>query len=296
MINFKVNSCDGIYSNSLDVRFTKTCDNNCSFCIEKKGINSLGYTNVNKMIQATLDSGKKDILILGGEPLLLAKEVLEYIKGIRNYVDKIYITTSLPINIKTYDIIEFEQIIKLVDGINVSVHHYADSVNNSVLKSMRPYNRIKFLKFMLGKNPEFKEKLRLCCNLAAPYMDTEFDIDKYVHQMYHIGVRHIKFNELQNVDADTYVSFEKIYDVKMKSPFAYGCQTDISYLFSELKDLKVTLKRSCFCVKDPKISKACFADLIKCIAKRFNKNLNSTDFKVLYENGDLKDSWLQQKL
>lgn len=35
------NSCDGAYD-SLDVRFTKACDNDCAFCIERNGINSLG--------------------------------------------------------------------------------------------------------------------------------------------------------------------------------------------------------------------------------------------------------------
>lgn len=36
------NSCDGAFS-SLDVRFTKRCDNNCEFCIEKLGIDSLCF-------------------------------------------------------------------------------------------------------------------------------------------------------------------------------------------------------------------------------------------------------------
>lgn len=35
MFDFKRNCCDGIY-NSIDVHFTKACDNNCGFCIDKK--------------------------------------------------------------------------------------------------------------------------------------------------------------------------------------------------------------------------------------------------------------------
>ena len=46
------NSCDGYYKDSLDVRFTKMCDNNCPFCIEKGGITGKS-TNVPAMIEAT---------------------------------------------------------------------------------------------------------------------------------------------------------------------------------------------------------------------------------------------------
>lgn len=72
------NSCDGYYS-SLDVRFTKVCDNHCDFCIEKDGLKSLGRTNVDNLIQSTIDSSIKDILILGGEPFLQPKKLLRYI-------------------------------------------------------------------------------------------------------------------------------------------------------------------------------------------------------------------------
>ena len=100
MINLKVNSCDGIYD-SLDVRLTKACDNRCEFCIEREGLESLGNTKVDKLITSTIKSGKKDILILGGEPLLNPKIALEYIQGIREYVETIYLTTSLPKSLTT---------------------------------------------------------------------------------------------------------------------------------------------------------------------------------------------------
>lgn len=82
MFKKKINSCDGIYNDSLDVRFTKMCDNNCAFCIERGGIDSFGKTNVKKLIKETIISGKKNILILGGEPLLNIEDTLEYVVGI----------------------------------------------------------------------------------------------------------------------------------------------------------------------------------------------------------------------
>lgn len=58
MINWKCNSCDGIYE-SLDIRFTKACDNNCSFYIEKFGIKSLGKTDVAALAKSVFDSDLK---------------------------------------------------------------------------------------------------------------------------------------------------------------------------------------------------------------------------------------------
>lgn len=289
MINLKVNSCDGIYD-SLDVRLTKACDNRCEFCIEREGLESLGNTKVDKLIASTIKSGKKDILILGGEPLLNPQIALEYIKGIREYVETIYLTTSLPKSLTTKEGNKiFREIIKLLDGINISVHHNLSEINNSVLKSTNPFNRIEFLSEML-KWDEFANKTRICCNLVSGYIDSKENIDSFVKDMSKIGVKHIKLNELQNVDADTYMSFEEVYNLNMKSPFAYGCQTDISHIFKEYS-MKVTLKRSCFCNKDLSIAKATFADLLKCMHKRISPNSTKSKLKVLYENGDLYDGW-----
>lgn len=57
----KVNSCDGIYKDSLDVRFTRICDNRCPFCIERNGIEGK-ETNVGRLIQSTIESEKKKFL------------------------------------------------------------------------------------------------------------------------------------------------------------------------------------------------------------------------------------------
>lgn len=294
MIKFKVNQCDGILK-SLDVRFTKACDNNCDFCIEREGIDSLGVTDVKKMIKTTLNTDKKDILILGGEPLLFPELVLEYIKGIRDHADTIYLTTSLPRVITTDEGNKiFLEILHLLDGINISVHHYDDSKNNEVLNSSMPYDRLDFLRKML-KNEEFAEKARICCNLVRGFISTKYDIDKFVDTMYFFGAKHIKLNELQHVPASEFISFEDVYGVKFESPFAHGCQTDISYLFGNR--LKITLKRSCFCNKDESIATATTADLIKCVQKciknKISPNKENT-FQVLYENGELQNEWLKK--
>lgn len=55
MFNFKRNCCDGIY-NSIDVHFTKVCDNNCGFCIDKKykGL-GLDKPNVEEIVKTVVE-------------------------------------------------------------------------------------------------------------------------------------------------------------------------------------------------------------------------------------------------
>ena len=40
MLKKRINSCDGIYNDFLDVRFTKICVNNSSTCIHSRGKDS----------------------------------------------------------------------------------------------------------------------------------------------------------------------------------------------------------------------------------------------------------------
>ena len=63
------------------------------------------------------------------------------------------------------------------------------------------------------------------------FISTKEEINNFVNKIHSIEARHIKLNELQHVDVDTYVSFEEDFGVKLNSPFAYGCQTDESQLF-----------------------------------------------------------------
>lgn len=281
------NSCDGRYSDSLDVRFTKKCDNDCSFCIEKKGLDSLGETNVDELVKSTILSGQTSILILGGEPFLEVDKLHEYISYIKYYAEEIFITTSIP---ETLDIFNPKvlEILNSITGLNVSLQHHDSIVNNRILNASNKFNRIDRLRTLLA-NEHFANKIRVSINLCKGAIDSQFKIDQFIDTMIKINCKHVKINELQNVDPDTYVSFEKKFNVKLKSPYAYGCQTDISHFF--YNKLNVTLKRACFKVQDESIAKhnVSVPDLIKLIYRRFKPTKNN--MKVLYEDGQLSDGW-----
>lgn len=284
------NSCDGLYSNSLDVRFTKACDNKCGFCIEREGVNSLGVTNVKNLIESTKASKQETILILGGEPFLEVDKLLSYVKGIRNYVKEIYITTSIP---KTLDINDTKvlNIIGLIDGLNVSLQHYSSDINNDVLVASNRFNRIDRLKNIL-KDDSIANKVRVSINLCKGYIDTKEEIDTFIDTMVSINCKHIKINELQEVDEDLYVSFEKEYGLKLKSPYAFGCQTDITKEVD--KGIKITLKRACFKVQPESIAQnnVTIIDLLKLLYRSNKPFVNN--MKVLYEDGSLQSGWLKK--
>lgn len=91
---------------------------------------------------------------------------------------------------------------------------------------------------------------------------------------------------------DKYVSFENIFlDCELSSPYAHGCQTDITHYFDSLSlmhDIQILLKRSCFLVEPSKT--ATFSDLVKVVGKRIKNEKHK--FGVLYENGKLESHWL----
>ena len=276
-----INSCDGIYKNSLDVRFTKVCDNRCSFCIEQAGIDHQ-IQNIDKMIEATIDSGKSTILILGGEPCINLDNLYKYILGIRAHVFNIYITTSLPKSIEdNYEL--FTKILDQIDGLNVSLQHYNWKKNNEILHATNNYNRINLLQKICET---YTDLVRVSINLVKGAIDSKNEIDKFLNVMEKIGVSHVKINELQNC-SDTYVSFEKTYGVTYLSPYVHGCQTEI--ILPKHTNIKITLKRACGFI-EPNFILITDEDMEKYHEKtRWPKEVNQN--KVLYEDGTLCTHW-----
>lgn len=278
----RCNSCDGIYGDSLDVRFTKACDNNCSFCIEKNGVQPMKQ-NINRMIMSTIASLKENILILGGEPCLDIKSLKYYIDMIRESVDKIYVTTSLPKTI-TENWEDFCWIMNHITGLNVSLQHWNPLLNNKILNATSDHNRIKILA-TICENEDFANKVRVNVNLTKDGIHTRGGIIDFINVMATCNVKSIKINELQNAP-DQYISYEDIMRIKLPSPYSHGCQTPIPNPCEA--NVNLILKRSCFAVEPSR--KASFEDLIKVIRKKMGSHHTATQM-VLYENGDLSKGW-----
>lgn len=284
-MKLKCNCCDGIY-NSFDVHFTSLCDNKCEFCIDQtcEGKNIV-KPDVSAIVKTVVENqeGFNDILFLGGEPCLFLDELIECVTQIKEKTNlKVYVTTSVPK--VCYDRKDkFFKLIEILDGINLSVQHYDEKVADKIRRTTSQYDRQKFYNSL-----PHKEKIRLNINLVKPYLHTKEDIINCIKHYDVMGFNTIKINELQHAP-NTYVSFEKVFDIKLKSPFSNGCQEyiDMNKLIPNIKT-PILLKRSCFLCEDTQ--KARLVDGIKVLSKFFINQ--KSNFGVIYEDGSLQKGWI----
>lgn len=284
-MKLKCNCCDGIY-NSFDVHFTSACDNRCAHCIDNKyeGFH-INKPDVDAIVKTIVDNkdGLDDVLFLGGEPCLYLDELIDCVSQLRERTSlKLYVTTSVP---KTcYDNRDkFTKLIELLDGINLSVQHYKEDVADKIRGTKSQYDRQAFYNSL-----PYKEKIRINLNIVKPYLYTKEDLTKCLRHYDAMGFNSIKLSEIQH-GKDVFVSFEKVFNIKLGSPYSNGCQT---YLNMEdiLGDFKtpVLLKRSCFMCEET--LKASLGDGAKVLSKLFVKPDNK--YAVIYENGTLSKGWV----
>jgi len=97
----------------------------------------------------------------------------------------------------------------------------------------------------------------------------------------------IKLSEIQH-GKDYFVSFEKLFNINLGSPYFKGCQTYINTknIIPELKT-PLLLKRSCFLCEET--LKASLKDGIKILHRWVNKPKNK--YGVIYSNGLLSKFW-----
>lgn len=286
MALFKTNCCDGVY-NSYDVHFTSACDNKCAHCIDScfVGLNLIKPDPV-AIANTILEAKDKldDVLFLGGEPCLYLKELIECIDIIRAHSNlKIYVTTSVPKTL--YDNHElFNELVEKLDGINLSVQHYKEEIADEIRKTKSKFDRQKFY-----RNFPHKEKVRINLNIVKPYLCTKDEICECLLHYNKLGFNDIKLSEIQH-GKEYFVSFEKLFDIKLKSAFARGCQTvvDMKPFIPEFSG-RLLLKRSCFLCEETLKAKP--IDLVKSIYKVLAPPAKNT-YGVVYEDGTLSNGWI----
>lgn len=277
-------------TNRLDVRFTGICDNSCPFCVEKNGRDAQEHASPEILAKRTLDASPEVVGILGGEPLLYPKRVLEYVKLIRSHIPKIYITTSLPFTILGH-LPVVREIIDLVDGINVSLLADDHETHNDILHAKSRHNRFSLLKQLADYSPE---KFRACINLYKGGVDDRHKLINMFDIASKCGIKNIKINEIQ-WDDEGYISYEKIMGMKKMPPaYATGCYTELpdgDYLKETYPNFNIKLHRSCW--KTTKAVEPSFLDILKDIIRIFHP-IKRKPFRVLYEDGLLSNGWLNK--
>lgn len=280
--------CDNPTSR-LDVRFTPACDNACPFCVEQNGRAPQPMASPQQMAEQTIAANPESVGILGGEPLLHPKRVLEYIKLIRPHIPKIYITTSLPFTILgNRDTVN--QIIDLVDGFNVSLLAPTSTKHNELLRAKSRHDRFTLLKDLAAQAPH---KFRACINLYKGGIDTFFKLDAMLYIASECGITQIKINEIQ-WDDQGYISYKKLMGEltpRMAPAYATGCYKELhpqDHLRQRWPKLNIKLHRSCW--KTTKAIKPTFRDILKDIIRIFFPPARKP-FRVLYEDAKLCNGW-----
>lgn len=287
MVKYNVNTCDQI-CNELQVHFTKKCPNKCPFCVDalNKGLHSKNVKpDVMAIFQRISDhkSEVDSVCISGGEPMIYMSELLKLVRLIKNNTElKVYIITSLPYS-AFYHKEKLFEIIDICDGVAISPQHYDETIADEIRGHKSLYDRQKFY----AELPH-KEKITMNINMVKPYLCTKEEICKCIKHYNDMGFRSIKLVELFDRD-EMYVSFEKAFGIKLKSPFAHGCKTEFDITpWIPSFDGNFVLKRVCFLVN--KTLHASLSDTFKAATRALFANKYS--FGVVYEDGSLHPYWI----
>lgn len=298
-IRYNVNTCDHpAEASEIMIHFTKACPNNCSFCIDKLNI---GVNTKKPDIKAIINSINrykeyvKSVTISGGEPFIFMNELEELVNYLKENTNlKILIITSVP-NICYKEKERFFNILDKCDSIQISLQHYVTTVADSIRETKSNFDRNNFYKEILDHCGT--DKVLGSINIIKPFFENRWDILRNVMLFNKLGFKNIKICELFDAD-HLYVDIPKTLEIKMNSPFAWGCKTEVKNvdkLFMkdpELHDYHfqghLYIKRSCFMRTNSK--EANIWDFIKmCTRWIFAKKYF---FCVVHENGEVAPYWI----
>ena len=287
MVKYNINTCDQICS-ELQVHFTKSCPNKCPFCIDatNRGLEKkTPIPNIGAIYKRILlyKDNIGSVCISGGEPMLYMSDLLTLIMLLKENTNlKVYVITSVPDICYKYKNL-FKLILERCDGMAISPQHYNEEIADQMRGHKSTFDRQTFYAEM-----PYKEKVTININMVKPYLCEKDDILKCIEHYNKLGFKDIKLVELFNMEK-MYVNFEKVFDVKLKSPFAHGCKTEFDITpWIPSYEGKFTLKRTCFLVN--KVLHANLSDMFKAATRKlFEKKYY---FGVVYEDGSIHPYWV----
>jgi molybdenum cofactor biosynthesis enzyme MoaA len=132
-----------VYPEQIDIMVTAGCNAKCAFCVQEATYKPKN-TQDDQFILALQNhfgdfyrSGGRKVVITGGEPLLNVPRVLSTLKELNSYPDlklkALYTNASLLLH--PWGKTTVAEALKSANlgCVNISVHHYDDSINNEIL-------------------------------------------------------------------------------------------------------------------------------------------------------------------
>jgi pyruvate-formate lyase-activating enzyme len=263
------NPCSGKYGKTLDLKLTNKCNGKCPFCIEQGGYAPKELDDPKKMADIINAKDIKTLLVLGGEPLLYPK-IIELLSYIRKDLD-IFMTTNGSLLTPELG----KALSPYLKGMNISLHHSTSSKNMELTKVELPEEGAILYKAIHAFGVD---KVRINCNLVKGYVDSDAEVKKMIELCKKMGIKRIRFAELQNCPA-MYVDARTIFPDLPDNPFVDGCEQE----YKREDGITVTVRETCG-ITDP----------TKCpVINPVGRNAQT---QIMYPNGQTTDRWVEQDM
>jgi MoaA/NifB/PqqE/SkfB family radical SAM enzyme len=227
---------------SLFLNVTNVCNANCYFCIADKGKREISNFEKLEHVITELVNNKviSKVVLTGGEPTLHSR--FTYFLTLLDKFELMYY--SLNTNGILLHKFKDEITNSKLKHINISMHHYDESINKRIMGNCLTFSQIEKLRKEFPNNIEF----RLACTITKD-LYTEEDILTYINKTKSIGIDNVIFrNEYKGFDKYL-TEFKKIWGNLFSADICNCGYKLINGVNSEYRESNVRLKED-ICQKD----------------------------------------------
>ncbi len=254
------NFCGGNFQDWLEVNLLSECNGKCNWCIEKKGFHPTNRADWKEIGKAAINTYKKNIILLGGEPTLY-KDLKPIIQMLIGAGRNVWVTTngSLLKNV-------LGSLVGIA-GVNISIHHYDLNRNADIVGvKLNEQDLKESIKAIGGK-------VRFNCNLINGQIDSKQEALKYIEFAKAMGANNVRFAELK-LDNDGFVDLFAIFNGEYgltEDPFINGCNHDCI-----INDMPVNFRQMCG---------------LQTLRRKAPENPIQFAKEVLYYDGEIYNGW-----
>lgn len=283
---FKDNLCSRYAEKMISIKVNNRCNCACSFCVDRGGYNA-GETDVQKIVEKAIElSDYKTVIITGGEPFLDFDKVVEILARLRPHKTRLVLNTNGTLLTKSH----VELLSRLLDELQISIHHWRENVNEKVFGK---HQDLLAIKEALNIPHRFSVSINSTFNKFTVPSERKVFVSKMIDLCNILGADRLRLTELKKVDDEEFVSandfFEDNSPVLSRSSnelITQGC----TYYYSQ-NGVEVSVKRLCAFAKGknaPAFS-CCFINNEG--QKKIDVDTEDT-FKVIYSDGTTTNDWI----
>jgi organic radical activating enzyme len=259
------NACSGKYDDWIEVNLLPNCNARCAWCIENKGWHPTEKASWQEIVRAAIDSGKTNIMLLGGEPTL-HKDLGNIVKALSTAGKKVWITTNGSRLTKAF----VRDYLWGIAGINISIHDSSLDGNQAITKIPLDFATLQGAVLQLKA---YGASIRLNCNCIKWHVDSAQAIKKYIAFAKSLGVDSVRFAELKD-DDNSFINLPELLKGEhglTNDPYVNGCSID-----SEIDGMPVNFRIMCG---------------LQTNQRPMPENPEQTLHGVLYYDGKIYDGW-----